>query len=209
MKKRILLLCLCLIAALFAVVYAVIQKIESQYNEMDYFLRSDIYQVSYVKKENIKDCSFVFDFNDPESVVGQTVYDKNGCKLVVSGIEEDEEFPQYKVKYYFTATGNYDRENHKGIFVSPVLAILDEENVWDLKGTQIAVEPTETYRCMFTSKTCEYEEMSNQFSVVVTYMEDDVNEGETREVILHFKELWEVKWEREQNGFKWEWELIL
>ena len=66
MKKRIVLLCLCLIAALFAVVYAVVQKIESQYNEMDYFLRSDLYQLSYVKKENIKDCSFTFDFNDPE-----------------------------------------------------------------------------------------------------------------------------------------------
>lgn len=209
MKKRILLLCLCLIAALFVVVYAVIQKIESQYNEMDYFLISDLYQVSYAKKENMEDCSFTFDFNDPKSAVGQTIYDKNGCKLFVSGMEENEEFPRYKVKYYFTAMGDYNRENHKGVFISPVLAVPDENNVWQLKETKMEVEPSEKYRCWITSQTCEYEEMSNRFSVGITFMEDDVNEDETREVILHFKELWEVKWERKQDDFKWEWELIL
>lgn len=205
MNKGILLLSICLLAA----IYAISQKIESQYSEMDYFLQSDMYKLSYVKKENINDCSLTFDFNHPENAVGQMIYDKNGCKLVVTGMEEDEEVPQYKVKYYFTATGNYDRENHQGVFISPVLSVLDENNVRQLKGTDIEVQPSEKYRCMFTSKVGEYDEMSNQFSIEITYMEDDVNEEEAREVILQFNELWEVKWEREQNDLKWEWELIL
>ncbi len=141
--------------------------------------------------------SYGLDFDNTESVLGQTIYEKDGCNITVSEIDNTDEG---YVRISFEATGNYDDTKKEGSFISPVIALPDEENKWRIINSLPEVAPAEEYRCSFASRTCEYEKLINRFSIYVTKISfldsekeaDDAN----RIVTIRFSNLWEMKWHK-------------
>lgn len=78
-----------------------------------------------------------------------------------------------------------------------VLNYIDE---WRIINSLPEVAPAEEYSCSFASETCEYEKLTNRFSIYVTKISfldsekeaDDAN----RIVTIRFSNLWEMKWHK-------------
>ena len=58
----------------------------------------------------------------------------------------------------------------------------------------------EEYSCSFASRTCEYEKLTNRFSIYVkkvSLLENKEEVGDTdRTVTIKFSNLWEMKWHK-------------
>ena len=166
----------CFLAVLVVLVSNIVKAFRAQSGELEYFINNKAYSFAYAEQE-VADCILRFDFDNTESVLGQTIYEKDGCNITVSEIDNTDEG---YVRISFEATGNYDDTKKEGSFISPVIALPDEENKW--------------------SETCEYEKLTNRFSIYVTKISfldsekeaDDAN----RIVTIRFSNLWEMKWHK-------------
>lgn len=138
-----------------------------------------------------------FDFDNPESVLGQTIYEKDGCRINVSEIDGSDEG---YVRIYFEATGNYDDTKKEGSFISPIIALPDKENKWSIIDSLPDVEPAEEYKCSFASRTCEYEKLTNRFSIYVkkiSFLDNEEEKDDADQIVtIRFSNLWKMKWHK-------------
>ena len=181
----------CFLVVLVVLVSNIVKAFRAQSGELEYFINNKAYSFAYAEQE-VADCILRFDFDNPESVLGQTIYEKDGCSITVSEIDDTDEG---YVRISFEATGNYDDTKKEGSFISPVIAFPDKENI---KDSLPEVAPAKEYRCSFASRTCEYEKLTNRFSIYVTKISFPDNEEEAddadRIVTIRFSNLWEMKW---------------
>ena len=162
----------CFLAVLVVLVSNIVKAFRAQSGELEYFINNKAYSFAYAEQE-VADCILRFDFDNT-----------------------DEGY----VRISFEATGNYDDTKKEGSFISPVIALPDEENKWRIINSLPEVAPAEEYRCSFASETCEYEKLTNRFSIYVTKISfldsekeaDDAN----RIVTIRFSNLWEMKWHK-------------
>ena len=184
----------CFLAVLVVLVSNIVKTFRAQSGELEYFINNKAYSFAYAECED-EDCILRFDFDNPESVLGQTIYEKDGCSITVSEIDDTDEG---YVRISFEAVGNYDDTKKEGSFISPVIAFPDKENKWTIKDSLPEIAPAEEYRCSFASRTCEYEKLTNRFSIYVTKISFPDNEEEAddadRIVTIRFSDLWEMKW---------------
>lgn len=168
-----------------------------------FFLENGRYSVEYIERDNIKDCVFRFDFNDPEAAVGQVVYEEDGAKIVLAEVKEEAED---QIRFRFAASGTYDFKKGEGHFLSPYYTIL-ENNIWKqampsplflYSKTALHTEPDGAYGSGFTSATPEYEKLTNEFSVSVwdNGWPDKIENAGERPVEVRFCKLYETAWRR-------------
>ena len=186
----------CLCVCFVFVVSNTIKGYKAQLGELEYFINNEAYSFKYAERE-AEDCTLRFDFDNPESVLGQTIYEKDGNRIVVSEIDgADKSY----VRISFEAIGSYDDTKKEGSFISPVIALPEEENRWRIIDSLPRVVPAEEYSCSFASRTCEYEKLTNRFSIYVkkvSLLENKEEVGDTdRTVTIRFSNLWEMKWHK-------------
>ena len=186
----------CLCVCFVFVVSNTIKGYKAQLGELEYFINNEAYSFKYEERD-AEDCTLRFDFDNPESVLGQTIYEKDGNRIVVSEIDgADKSY----VRISFEAIGSYDDTKKEGSFISPVIALPDEENIWRIIDSLPRVVPAEEYSCSFASRTCEYEKLTNRFSIYVkkvSLLENKEEVGDTdRTVTIRFSNLWEMKWHK-------------
>lgn len=184
-----------MLASFFCVIGG--KKIQEQLGEMDFFMMNKEYHF-VIEKTPIEDCILQFDYDNPHEIVGQVLYDNEENKIIVSDIlEESEEY----IRLYFESTGNYDIFKDKGIFISPVIAYIDEKNIWRIEESLIEIDPESNYKCKFSSKTCKYEGFTNHFSVDIIpqdhYAQKQFDDQDSRMVKLTFCELWKMEWKKD------------
>lgn len=186
----------CFLVVLVVLVSNIVKAFRAQSGELEYFINNKAYSFSYAEQE-VADCILRFDFDNAESVLGQTIYEKDGCNITVSEIDNTDEG---YVRISFEATGNYDDTKKEGSFISPVIALPDEKNKWRIINSLPEVAPAEEYSCSFASRTCEYEKLTNRFSIYVTKISflDSEKEADDmdRIVTIRFSNLWEMKWHK-------------
>lgn len=185
-------LCICFVF----VVSNIVKGYKAQLGELEYFINNEAYSFEYAERE-AEDCTLRFDFDNPESVLGQSIYEKDGNRIVVSEIDgADESY----VRISFEATGSYDDTKREGSFISPVIALPDEENIWRIIDSLPGVAPAEEYSCSFASRTCEYEKLTNRFSIYVkkiSLLENKEEVSDTDKIVtIRFSNLWEMKWHK-------------
>lgn len=174
-----------------------------QLDGLRFFLNSDKYTVSYIERDDIKDCILRFDFDDPEAAVGQVIYEEDGAKIVVTEVEVQSEF---QIKFWFEATGTYDFKKGEGRFVSLFYTVLENDTwkpympsmMFQYSKTALNTGPNEEYGSGFTSATPEYEKLTNEFSIGVwdNGYEDASKIGKGRPAEVTFCKLYETAWHR-------------
>lgn len=189
----------CIVVCFVFLVSNIVKGYRAQLGKLEYFINNEAYSFEYAERED-EDCVLCFDFDNPESVLGQTIYEKDGNRIVVSEIDgADESY----VRISFEATGNYDDTKKEGSFISPVIALPDEENQWRIIDSLPEIAPAEEYRCSFASETCEYEKLTNRFSIYVTkisFLDNKEEAGDTDGIVtIRFSNLWEMKWHKKDN----------
>ena len=129
----------CLCVCFVFVVSNTIKGYKAQLGELEYFINNEANPFKNAERET-EDCTLRFDFDNPESVLGQTIYEKDGNRIVVSEIDgADKSY----VRISFEAIGSYDDTKKEGSFISPVIALPDEENIWRIIDSLPRVVPAE------------------------------------------------------------------
>ncbi len=135
---------------------------------LKFFLYNEAYFVEYTERNDIEDCIFRFDFNEPEAAVGQVIYEENGTKIAVTDVEVKSE---NEIEFWFEASGKNDFEKGEGSFISAVRMVRDSNGEWSVSGIPqdaLGIEHTEGYS---DSNAAAFEGLATPSAISVTVTE--------------------------------------
>lgn len=192
-NKNIMLICIWgIMVILFSIV--LFERMAIQLYGLEYFMNNSKYCFEVKPYQSTENCNLVLDFKNPQSSIGKIIYEEGDNTITVTEVIEKSE---YDIIVYLESTGSYDYLRGEGRFISPSIAVLNEDKIWQLSNGKYDIDPDDVFRCRVRSKTSEYDGLSNKFSITMSKIDTSIPLQKNEQIVkVNFNELGELNWHR-------------